>query len=116
MGYKSIDIDNAPPENYPIVGYNEGLHDNLIVRNGIYVVNRNGQVVVTTTGNDRWDKDDALNRGFFRAKYIGNRDDYLEYANQCRLATRKEIEKTIAWVKNEKSPYRRTSSGQMAFF
>jgi hypothetical protein len=73
---------------------------NLIVHIGDYVVNRDGDIVIATTSNELWYGKPYpneflrdLNEKCFRAKYIGNRDDYLELANQSRLATSEEAER-----------------------
>lgn len=88
-------IDNSRPDdpNYPTAkppktAFNPDGTE-VIVQVGDYVVNREGDIVIATTSNaGTWPNDfiASLNRGYFRAKYIGNRDDYLEFANQSRLA------------------------------
>lgn len=52
----------------------------------------------------------SLNGGYFRAKYIGNRDDYLELANQSRLATSEEIERAKSY---KQSGFKTTEKGQL---
>jgi hypothetical protein len=91
-------IDNKRPDDpgYPTAGPREFSpdNDNLLVHEGDYIVNSDGDILIATTTNDEAYPSDflrSLNEGFFRAKYVGNRDDYLEYAHQCRLATPEEI-------------------------
>jgi hypothetical protein len=97
-----MNIDNGRPDDPdypkaepPATAFNPDGTE-VIVHVGNYVVNRDGDIVIATTSNaGEWPNDfiASLNRGYFRAKYIGNRDDYLEFANQCRLATPEEIER-----------------------
>ena len=114
--------DNARPhdETYPTFQEPDTAYrpdgSIIYVNTGDYVINREGDIVIATTDNARW-KDDTKpladwNRGFFRAKYIGNRDDYLEFANQCRLATQDEIAIAKNWTKGENS-YKIDSKGQL---
>jgi hypothetical protein len=84
----------------------------ILVQVGNYVVNRDGDIVIATTSNaGEWPNDfiASLNRGFFRAKYIGKRDDYLELANQCRLATSEEAGRAKHY---KQSGFKITEKGQ----
>lgn len=95
-------IDNARPDDpdyptaeSPATAFQPDGTD-IIVQIGDYVVNRDGDIVIATTSNaGPWPNDflAGLNQGGFRAKYIGNRDDYLELANQSRHATPEEAER-----------------------
>lgn len=82
--------------------YNNGL---LIVKEGDYLVDYDGDIMIATTTNDpeRWANDflKSINVPYFRAKYLGNDDDSLEYANQCRRATTEEIEIAKRYVRTD---------------
>jgi hypothetical protein len=87
----------------------------VTVRVGDYVVNRGGDIVIATTSNagpyaNEFVRD--LNEGYFRAKYIGNHGDYLEFASQARLATIAEIEQAAQY--QPKAAYALTTNGQAA--
>lgn len=89
----------------------------IYVKEGGYVIDRDGDFLIATTGNDEWkDKEGAMsdiNRGFFRAKYIGNKDDHLEFANQCRLASYEEIKVALKW--EPASGIKVHNNGQLSF-
>ncbi|HVB22283.1 MAG TPA: hypothetical protein VNG51_10085 [Ktedonobacteraceae bacterium] len=110
-------FDNKRPDDpdYPTTEPREfrANNDNLLVHVGDYIVNGDGDMLIATTANDKDYPNDflrSINEGFFRAKYIGNRDDYLEYANQCRLATPEEIERAKHYVQ---SGFKTTEKGQL---
>lgn len=104
---KDIFFDNRRPNdpNYPTAkppqsAFNpktvNGKQVFCIVEKGEYIVNRDGDIMIATTGNDKYiGKDflDLINVGCIRAKYIGNEDDALEYTNQMRKAQAGEIAK-----------------------
>lgn len=94
-------LDNARPDcsNYP-TGEESAFHygEHLLVDVGEYVVNRDGDIVIATTCNKgNFDNEfiKSLNEPYFRAKYVGNSGDYLEYANQCRKASAGEIQRAM---------------------
>jgi hypothetical protein len=61
-----------------------------------YVIDTDGRIRQITSGNEQWfggSVMDDWNRGYLRAKYIGNKDDSMTYANHIRLATKEEIAK-----------------------
>lgn len=111
-------IDNRRPEDdsYPNFEPAEMSANLLQVDVNQYVVDRNGDIRIVTTSNKKYfpieSFVDSSNAGYFRAKYIGNEDDSLEYANQCRLATEDEIAKAKSWTKSEFS-YRINTEGQL---
>lgn len=118
---KELVIDNRRPEDetYPKYDPSSTAYNpdgtNIWVETGQYIINRDGYVMEATTSNTKWKDDMPLsrwNRGFFRAKYIGNEDDSLECANQCRLATDEEIKEAKGWTKSEFS-YRIDTTGQL---
>jgi hypothetical protein len=68
--------------------------NNLIVKPGDYIVDREGVLKQVTSGNDQWKPGDYnydINAGSLRAKEVGASQDYLDYANQIRKATPEEI-------------------------
>jgi hypothetical protein len=79
--------------------------DYLIVKEGDYVVDSDGDIMIATTTNDpdRWANDylRASNVPYFRAKYLGCKDDLMAFANQCRLATAAEISQAKAYVRKD---------------
>lgn len=83
---------------FPPAKYSE---TNLIVKEGDFIVNRNGQVEEVVSGNDK-SVGDEFNEGFLRTKMIGNEADYMNYANQIRKATPEEVEKAKETAKKEK--------------
>ena len=89
----------------------KGKSINLIVDVDDYVIDREGRICIATTSNRGPYPNEFLrdiNEGSFRARFIGESDDGLECANQCRLATAAEIkiarefEKSIVHVSNWK--------------
>lgn len=71
----------------------------LPVHKGDYIINRQGEIAVVTSGNLEYLENDSSlndwNRGFLRAKLFNNKradeDGTIEYANQIRFATREEL-------------------------
>lgn len=118
---KLIYIDNSKPqdENYPNFpapknAYNP-TDEVIYVNPGEYIINRDGDIMITTTGNTQW-KDNTpladINRHCFRAKYLTKNDDLLICANQSRMALESEIRACRAY-KPEPVQYRQEMSGQM---
>ena len=112
-------IDNRRPEDesYPTAEPADYLGEKVVyVEVGTHIVNRNGDIMIVTSSNWKWyDDTSALaswNRGFIRAKYIGNEDDSLEYANQIRIAVGKEIASAKSWTKSSTS-YKIDTRGQL---
>jgi hypothetical protein len=103
--YKTTDFDNKRPAdpNYPkatppATAYNpitlpDLKYKNCIVAVGDYIVNREGEIMITTTSNAGYttDFDKMVNEPAIRARYIGNTGDLMECANQMRKATPAEI-------------------------
>ena len=117
MSKHEIVIDNRRPEDesYPTAEPAEMIAGVIYVDEGQYVVNRNGDIMIATTSNKKWEEDTPLaswNRGFIRARYIGNEDDSLEYTNQMRLASEKEIASAKSWTKSASS-YKIDTRGQL---
>lgn len=109
--------DNRRPDDdsYPTANPADMIDGVIYVDTDTYIVNRNGDIMITTTSNKKWEEDTPLaswNRGFIRAKYIGNEDDSLEYTNQMRLATEKEIAYAKTWTKSNSS-YKIDYKGQL---
>jgi hypothetical protein len=109
-------IDNKRPNDpdYPTAEPREFSpdNDNVLVHEGDYIVNSADDILIVTTTNDEDYPNDflrSLNEGFFRAKYIGNRDDYLEYTNRCRLATPEEVTQAEQY---KQSGFKTTEEGQ----
>lgn len=106
--------DNRSPEGYPIF-VDGGLHKNLLVDEGTYIVDRYGKVCITTTSN-KWENQrdfvQEMNQGCVRARYLTNKGDFLTYSNQIRLATAEEVEKTRKWAKSVEMPYEMDKNGQ----
>ena len=79
--------------------------NNLIVKQGDYIVNRDGQVMQVTSGNDKWENSTSvlrdMNIGSLRAKEIGAGQDYLEHANQIRKATPEEIQQAKDFLQKQ---------------
>lgn len=93
-----LEIDNRKPDdpNYPNFGEFDFIPDQvLVVDEGDYLVNTGGDIVVVTSENRRWENDTSVvagwNRGFFRARYLGCRDDFLGISGWYRKATKKEM-------------------------
>lgn len=110
-------FDNKRPEDdsYPTAEPAEMISGVIYLEEGTYFVNRDGDIRIATTSNKKWEEDTPLaswNRGFIRAKYIGNEDDSLEFTNQIRLATENEIANAKSWTKSDSS-YKIDSRGQL---
>lgn len=93
-----LEIDNRKPEdpNYPNFGEFDFIQDKIIYAEvGEYLVNTDGDIVVVTSSNKEWENDDSAvaswNKGFFRARYLGCRDDFLGIAGWYRIATKREV-------------------------
>ena len=93
-----IPPDNSVPvdPNYPTFAEAEFEYEKVLyVNDGDYIVDRDGRVEIVTSGNMEYKVNKAVyaewNRGFLRARYLGNKDDAMEYANQIRKATAGEI-------------------------
>jgi hypothetical protein len=117
MSKTELVIDNKRPDDdtYPTSEPAEMINGVIYVDEGQYIVDRDGDIRIATTSNKKWEPDTPLaswNRGFIRAKYIGNEDDSLEYTNQCRIATEEEIANAKSWTKSEFS-YRIDNRGQL---
>lgn len=94
---REIVIDNKRPSasNYPHFRKARYRQTSLIVRKGQYIVDDRGDVMIVTSPNRHHYPNDflrSINQGYLRAKYIGNNDDLLEFANRIRLATVQEIQ------------------------
>jgi hypothetical protein len=114
---KDYFFDNNKPDdpNYPNFEPSDFNETNLIVDEGQYVINRDGDIEITTTANHNpsWNSFLVMiNEGCFRTKYIGNKDDSIEYANQTRFATAKEIAIAKKYVQPHKVLF--NSKGQGA--
>lgn len=115
---QQITFDNARPDDpdYPTTksprtAFNQDGKE-VTVQIGDYVVNRDGDIVIATTSNAGYlsnSYSDKLNHGYFRARYIGNRDDYLEFANQSRRATKREVDRAKRY---KQSCFKTTDKGQ----
>ena len=109
---------NVCPKNYPVFE-GGGLHGDLLVDEGTYIVDRDGRVCITTTSN-KWDNLDGdvkkWNQGFVRARFLSNEGDFLTYSNQIRLATENEITLTKAWIGLEICSYNMEKTGQFRLF
>lgn len=104
---KQISIQNSRPENYPTFPEAEWDGDAcLIVDVGDFVVDRDGDLLEVTSANSRWINSPefvkSINIGCFRAKYVGNRDDLMCFANQTRKATKAEIAKVQKWAAGDR--------------
>lgn len=113
-----IFFDNRRPdrEDYPNFEPREISDDLLQVEIGQYIVNRDGDIMIATTSNKKYFESNefynTINAPYFRAKYLGNKDDSLEYANQCRLATKEEIDSANALTFEELS-FKIDNTGQL---
>ena len=74
---------------------NEDFDNNPVVfKKGSFVVDRDGTVHEVISGNDKYKKSEPLydmNIGYLRTRQLGQKADYLNYANQVRPATTEEI-------------------------
>jgi hypothetical protein len=109
-------FDNKRPDDpdYPNFAPREFETDNedIIVRVGDYIIDEDGDIMIATTSNAGPYPNDflrSINIGCFRAKYIGNRDDSMEFANQSHLATDEEIERAKHY---KQSGFKTTEKGQ----
>lgn len=98
-------FDNRLPEDYPVFPEAEFMETNLLVDVGTYVVDRDGHIGIATTENKLFygkpypnDFLREINEGCFRGKYLGNADDSMWFANQCRLASKSEIKAAEKWA------------------
>jgi hypothetical protein len=109
-------IQNSRPKdsNYPTATaaeYSDGVY--LRVSVGDYIVDRDGDIIVATTSNrGEWPNEflKSLNEPYFRAKFVGNPDDFLAYANQCRAATPEEAARAQQYASGQPQA---TSTGQL---
>lgn len=108
-------LDNSRPDssNYPTSEPREwSADDNVLVSVGDYVVNGDGDIVVATTSNKETYPNEflrSLNEPYFRAKYLGQPGDYLEFANRSRLATPEEVRTAESWTPGAQA----TNTGQL---
>lgn len=92
-----IPPDNSVPEDpdYPVFDEADFEYERcLIVSNGDYIVDRDGRIEIVTSGNNGDYPNEFIertNKPYLRARFLKNRDDAMEYANQIRLATPAEI-------------------------
>lgn len=119
MKNRDLAWDNMRPrdDTYPTSATPASISDKvLFVKEGALIVNRNGDIVQVTSGNIKWDDSNSpladINKGYIRAKYLGNQDDSLEYANQIRLVNEDEEKLAKSWTSPIKK-YRIENSGQM---
>lgn len=119
MSKAPIVWDNRRPEDdsYPTAEPADFLGEKIVyVEVGTHIVNRDGDIMIVTSSNWKWHDDTSAlaswNRGFIRAKYIGNQDDSLECANQIRIAVGKEVAEAKSWTKSETS-YKIDYKGQL---
>lgn len=116
MRGQTIEIDNRKHEDpdYPMTKPSD-MHYPITVKKGQYVVDTDGDILLVTSGNDKYIGDtfvDTMNYGYCRAKYLGCRDDFLGFVNQLRLATPAEIKKAESY--DPIGALKITSSGQVA--
>ena len=100
-----VGFDNRLPENYPVFPEAEFSENNLIVEIGDHVIDRDGHMGIATTSNKGPYPNEflrSINEGCFRGKYLGNADDSMWFANQCRLASKSEITKAEKWLAGNK--------------
>lgn len=119
-----IDIQNGKPDGYPILAIKQtifGLDKRIIVDEGDFVVDINGYLLEVTSGNKKYLKYENeylrdLNLGYIRAKYLGNRDDFLWFSNSIRMATEDEVNLVKKWLKERPEPLKIMPNGQLSFF
>lgn len=91
---------NAPT--FEPADFNDTFDENPVTfKEGDFIVGRDGRVAEITSGNAKWDKEDPLydmNIGSLRSKRIGDKKDYIEYANQVRPATPEEVKQAQDYV------------------
>ncbi|MDD5065213.1 MAG: DNA methyltransferase [Phycisphaerae bacterium] len=94
------EIVRNSPENdktYPKFEPAEFSEENLFVNAGDYIINRDGEAEVVTSGNMKWKNNTtplaSFNVGSLRARYLGDTADvdFMDYANQIRKATPAEV-------------------------
>lgn len=113
-------FDNIMPLGYPKFKPADFLGEQiLVVKDGDFIVDRDGALMEVTHGNYRYSISDKvydrdINLYYLRAKYLGNRDDSLECANQIRLATKEEVENVRSWL-NRGIKYKVCQNGQLSF-
>lgn len=113
-------FDNNKPLDYPELKPADFLGEqDILVKEGDFIVNRDGSLMEVTHGNYKYsisDKiyDREINIHYIRAKYLGNRDDSLECANQIRLAKDYEIEEVKSWL-NSGLKFKIAQNGQLSF-
>lgn len=113
-----IFFDNSRPDDDTYPNFEPRVISKRLVQveEGDYIIDRDGDIRIVTSGNKKYFPTEAfvdtINAGYFRAKYLENEDDSLEYANQCRLATKAEIIKAKSWTKSSSS-YKIDSRGQL---
>lgn len=89
--------------------YNEAFNEAPVeFESGDLVVDTNGAIKEVVRGNDKWisgaNKDSPqrdVNIGYLRTKRIGETEDYIDYANQLRKLTEREV---ATVTKTEKEP------------
>ena len=94
--------DNAPT--FETADFNETFDENpVIFKKGQFVIGRDGKVAEVVSGNDSYKSDHPLfdmNVGYLRTQVVGSAHDYIEYANQVRLATEEEVAQAKEYAKN----------------
>jgi hypothetical protein len=113
---RNIVIDNSRPSDssYPTFKPAKLSDTLLIVKVGQYVVDRDGDIMLVTSANRKVYPNkflESINQPYFRAKYLGNKDDLLAFANQCRLATKAEIAKAKGY---KRTGFKVEAGGQLA--
>jgi len=87
--------EDAPT--FETADFNDTFDENPVTfKEGDFIVGRDGRVAEVSSGNDKWKKEDPnydANIGYLRSKRVGDIKDYVEYANQVRLATPEEVKK-----------------------
>jgi hypothetical protein len=81
---KKVKIDNSLKNLEPA----ELSDTELVVNTGDYVVDRDGNLSIVTSGNSEKSGD---NIGYLRIKGLNDKQDHIFYANQIRLATDAEL-------------------------
>lgn len=111
---KDYIIDNSRPTSpdYPKFTPAKFRNTNLIVQKDQHIVNSDGEIMIVTSPNKKTYPNSflkSINQGYIRARYLGNKDDSLEFANQIRLATEKEVKLS---KKYKREGFMTTTSGQ----
>ena len=113
-------FNNTRPIDYPVFKKAKFLgHKDVLVEQGDYIVDENGDLLEITCGNKKYSVSDKyydreINTHYFRAKYLGNEGDCLGHANQIRFAEKEEIEKVKQWLANGVC-YKVMQNGQLSF-